>query len=68
VACVYVRFLTMKADALVSDEILRDLFGYYGSVFDCAIKKIRRDPVRAFRVLHSFRVPGISQTARYLNI
>jgi hypothetical protein len=51
VASVYVRFLTMKPDAVVSEEILRNLFSCYGPVFDCAIKKVRRDPVSVLRGL-----------------
>jgi hypothetical protein len=38
----------MTLDAIVSEEILRNLFSHYGSVFDCAIKKVRRDPVSSF--------------------
>jgi hypothetical protein len=38
----------MRTDAVVSEEILRDMFSYYGPVVDCAIKKLRRDPVRRF--------------------
>jgi RNA recognition motif-containing protein len=49
-ASVYVRFLTMRPDAVVSEEILRNMFSHYGPVFDCAIKKLRRDPVRSFMV------------------
>jgi hypothetical protein len=49
-ASVYVRFLAMTMDAVVSEEILRNLFSHYGSVFDCAIKKVRRDPVSSFSV------------------
>jgi hypothetical protein len=45
VASVYVRFMAMSADGMVSEEILRGLFGYYGPVLDCAIKKLRVDPV-----------------------
>jgi hypothetical protein len=47
-ASVYVRFLAMTPDAVVSEEILRNLFSYYGPVFDCAIKKLRKDPVSGF--------------------
>jgi hypothetical protein len=49
-ASVYVRFLTMRPEAVVSEEILRNIFSHYGPVFDCAIKKLRRDPVRRFMV------------------
>jgi hypothetical protein len=42
----------MTMDAVVSEEILRNLFSHYGSVFDCAIKKVRRDPVSSFSTLN----------------
>jgi hypothetical protein len=42
----------MTPDAVVSEEILRNLFSYYGPVFDCAIKKLRKDPVS---VVHGLR-------------
>jgi hypothetical protein len=54
-ASVYVRFMAMSADGAVSEETLRGLFGYYGPVLDCAIKKLRKDPVSSSCV--SFPVP-----------
>jgi RNA recognition motif-containing protein len=58
-ASVYVRFLTMRPEAVVSEEILRNLFSQYGPVFDCAIKKLRRDPVSARHGLLLIRVAHI---------
>jgi hypothetical protein len=62
-ASVYVRFLTMKTTAVVSEEILRDMFSYYGPVFDCAIKKLRMDPVSAVHGVHLLRAVAISPIA-----
>jgi hypothetical protein len=47
--------MAMSANGAVSEEIFRGLFGYYGPVLDCAIKKLRKDPVSSSRV--SFPVP-----------
>jgi hypothetical protein len=44
-ATVYVRFMALSNDAVVSEESLRDLFNNFGPVFDCAIKKLCKDPV-----------------------
>jgi hypothetical protein len=62
-ASVYVRFLTMKTDAVVSEEILRDMFSYFGPVLDCAIKKLRMDPVSAVHGVHLLRAVVISPIA-----
>jgi hypothetical protein len=50
----------MSADGAISEEVLRGLFGYYGPVLDCAIKKLRRDPVSRFRANRGFSVSNAS--------
>jgi hypothetical protein len=42
--------MALSNDAVVSEESLRDLFNNFGPVFDCAIKKLCKDPVSALRV------------------
>ena len=42
----HVKFMSFKIDKVISEEMLRNLFGIFGEVCDTTIKQISIDRVR----------------------